>query len=147
VTALHEVAPKARRLVTDERVRALALVEVALGVTLALPVVHTAAAAGASLLAACFIVVGLRGRLRGASASCGCLGIRSTAPLGVGNMAVGAGLMVAVTLAPAVPSARDGGTVLAAAAVLILAFILWENRKEARKVLNYFMGAGTNGEA
>lgn len=143
--ALREVIPGAHSLLNARSVRLMSVAEVVLGAGVLLPGVSAPSAVGVGLLATAFLLLGLWGRFKGGTTSCGCIGIRSRAPLGATNVAVGAGLLLVAYLAPPVVSSAQSATAFAGAAVLILLVILAENGPDALKVLKYFTRPAATG--
>jgi hypothetical protein len=134
--------------VSARAVRVAAVIEVAVGVALLAPALRVVAAAGVAGLGACFVALGVAGRLRRSVQPCGCAGEHGGRPLGWTNVGMGLALVAVlpVNLAieppdPAVGSAGFGTVASALTALLLLIAALWTNRALAASLVRPAAGA------
>lgn len=122
-------------------IRALAVVEIAVAVAMALPSLRGPAHVPLAALGLLFAGAGILGLLRGSTEPCGCFGADSTRPLGASNVLMGAAILADAASALWVHGVGTSRTDSAAAGVAGLGaivtggWLLYSHRKHAYTVV------------
>lgn len=141
--AVGELLPgrRGRRPVPTALVRALAAVEMAVALALAVPVLRGPAHLPVLLLGIVFTGAGILGMSRGSTRPCGCFGADSTRPLGVGNVLMGIAILAdgVTALRPHgagwAPGGSSSGRVAALTVIVTCCWLLCSYRGHAYRVV------------
>ncbi|MDQ1018611.1 MauE/DoxX family redox-associated membrane protein [Streptomyces afghaniensis] len=122
-------------------IRALAVVEIAVAVAMALPSLRGPAHVPMAALGLLFAGAGILGLLRGSTEPCGCFGADSTRPLGAGNVLMGVAVLAAAVSGLWVhgvdPSRTDSASagVAGLGAIVTGGWLLYSHRKHVHTVV------------
>lgn len=145
--ALREVLPSKLPDLPRLPVRLFAIFELLALVLLIISASRLLGAIVVALIGLVFVAAGALGKARGATQSCGCFGTFVDKPLGIRNMIIGLGLLVAATINTSTsphPLSASAYTydMLVFSAFLALLFCMWLNRTSILALVTSFRSSG-----